>query len=71
MLVGMMKFGTESGRTLYDDRFYSGHPMMWGWGDGGSFLWIHAFLGLITWALVIAVLFALARWLWKKGDRVK
>lgn len=37
-------------------------PGMMGYGGVGSVF------GLVTWILVIAVLFALARWLWMKGD---
>jgi hypothetical protein len=45
---------------------WSNHPMMMGWGGNG--IWIYSILSLITWTLLIAVLFALLRWLWKKGD---
>lgn len=29
---------------------------------------VHYFLGVFTWLLIIAVLVALLRWLWKKGN---
>ncbi len=34
-----------------------------------SFFWLGQILGLLTWGLVIAVLLALFRWLWKKGGK--
>lgn len=36
-----------------------------------GFLWLHMILAAITWMVVIALLIALARWLWYKGDREK
>lgn len=46
--------------------------MMYGYGSmGNSFLPLAGILWLITWAVVILVLVALFRWLWKKGDKVK
>ncbi|MDO8503973.1 MAG: hypothetical protein Q7S60_04790 [bacterium] len=37
---------------------------------GGSYLWQgHLILGVVTWVLLIAVLVALFRWLWKKGNK--
>ncbi len=46
-----------------------GHPMMWWVGNNPSTFWLFGLLWLATWILVIFVLFALARWLWKKGDK--
>lgn len=43
------------------------------WGMMGNNLgaeWtVHYVLGIITWFLVICVLAALLRWLWKKGNK--
>lgn len=36
-----------------------------------GFLWFHMVLAAITWLVVLAILIALARWLWYKGDREK
>lgn len=41
-------------------------------GPSGSGFWfwqLHWILELITWILIIAVLVALFRWLWKKGEK--
>lgn len=59
----MMRYGTDGAQRSLDGRW--ANPMMYG---GGNVLYLHAVLGLITWILVIAVLIALLRWLWKKGD---
>ena len=48
----------------------SGHPMMWLAGSNPGTMWVFGVLWLITWVLLIVVLTALARWLWKKGDKV-
>lgn len=38
----------------------------------GRTLWgAHWILGLLTWVALIAVLAALTRYLWRKGDKVK
>lgn len=72
MFADMMRWGTESGQKLNDDRFFGGHHPMMGWAGGNIaafwFVWI---LWVITWILFIIVLIALARWLWKKGDKGK
>lgn len=34
-----------------------------------SMMWFASFLWLISWIAVIAVLVALARWLWKLGNK--
>lgn len=46
-----------------------GHcPMIAGFtGMGGGWMWLGSLVWLTTWVLVIAVLAALLRWLWKKG----
>lgn len=36
-----------------------------------GFLWFHMILAAITWVVVLALLIALARWFWYKGDREK
>lgn len=72
MFADMMRYGTESGQNLYDDRYFWGHhPMMWGFGNNQGAFWFFSILWLATWILVIVVLIALIRWLWKKGDKVK
>ena len=70
MFADMMRYGTESGKNLNDGRYFAGqHPMM-GWvGNNTGTFWIFGILWLITWVLVIIVMIALARWLWKKGDK--
>jgi len=52
-----------------DGNFGYGHPMMGFTGAGGA--WAFSIIWLITWLLVVAVLIALVRWLWKKGDSNK
>ena len=38
---------------------------------GGSVYWqFHWVLELVTWGLVIALMIAAFRWLWKKGDEI-
>ena len=69
MLADMMRWGTESGQQLPNERFFEGnHPMMWAGGGFGAF-WVFGILCIVTWILVIVVLIALARWLWFKGDK--
>ncbi len=72
MFADMMRWGTESGQKLPPDErlFWGNHPMMM-WGNFGGAFWIIGILWIITWILVIVVLIALIRWLWKKGDKVK
>ena len=36
-----------------------------------AFVQIHLIMGVVTWLLFIAVLVALVRLLWKKGDKIK
>lgn len=45
--------------------------MMWPYqtGLGRSFWGWHWIFELITWVLIIALLAAAVRWLWKKGDK--
>lgn len=43
-------------------------PMMFGLtGMGAGWMWLGSLIWLATWILIIAVLVALLRWLWKKG----
>lgn len=70
MFSDMMRFGTESSDKVLDDRYFRYYPMMQWFGGGTGFLF-YGFLWLVTWILVIGVLAALIRWLWKKGDKVK
>lgn len=73
LLASMMRWGASPGPNgYYDDRYWSNGPMMWGWGGQNPTLWwLHGILAVITWVLFIAVLAALLRWLWKKGDKEK
>ena len=64
LALDMMRYGTDGAQKNLDGR-WSNHPMF----ANSNFIWIHAVLGLITWLLVIAVLIALVRWLWAKGDK--
>lgn len=61
LALEMMRFGTESADRV---------PMM-GWLGDGTGIWFYALLWLVTWILIIAVLVALLRWLWKKGDGIR
>lgn len=73
LLASMMRWGASPApQGYYDDRFWSSRPMMWGWANQNPTLWwLHGILAFVTWVLVIIVLVALARWLWKKGDKVR
>lgn len=72
MFAGMMRWGAESGQRLYDGQGpWVGHPMMWWTGSSSGAFWVFGILWLVTWLLVIVVLVALVRWIWKKGDKVK
>lgn len=70
MLAQMGRYGNGPlDKDINDGGFWTNHPMMMGMGTNG--IWIYSILSLITWILLIAVLFALLRWLWKKGDKTK
>ena len=72
MFAEMMRYGTDAAQKGFDDRYFWGHhPMMWGLSNNPSVLWFFSFLWLVTWILVIVILIALARWLWKKGDKAR
>lgn len=52
------------------------HSGMMGWGSmmssvgaGDGFVWTAMILSWLTWILIIAVLVAAIRWLWKKGGK--
>lgn len=70
MILGsMMRFGTDSAGFEIDDRTgIRAHMMGWA-ANSPSVFWLHSTLALITWILIIAVLAALLRWLWKKGSK--
>jgi hypothetical protein len=73
MLVAqMMKFGSDSARRGYaDGRVWNNHPMMWANGANRGEFWIASIFCIITWVAFVAVLIALARYLWFKGDKEK
>jgi len=78
LLASMMRWGASPDpQGYYDDRFWSSRSMMWGGANQNpgkpkpDLWWLHGILAFATWILVIIVLVALARWLWKKGDKEK
>lgn len=48
---------------------WASQPMMWGIGTNPQTAWFFSLLWLVTWILVIVILIAVIRWLWRKGDR--
>ncbi|KKR57711.1 MAG: hypothetical protein UU05_C0024G0018 [Candidatus Curtissbacteria bacterium GW2011_GWA1_40_47] len=70
MFGDMMRYGASPPPQGYDNGYFWGHHPMMGWmgGNTGAF-WFFGILWLATWILVIVVLIALIRWLWKKGDK--
>lgn len=73
-LAGMMenldslnRFDNGSGRETMTNIM---KDMMWPYRTGaGRVYWqFHWILELLTWGLVIALLVAAVRWLWRKGD---
>lgn len=71
LLANMMRYGADSAQKGFeDDRLWANHQMMWA-GGNNSFVLVHLVLGLITWLALLALLIALARWLWFKGDKEK
>lgn len=48
-----------------------GHPMMLFLGNSQGALWFAGVLWFVTWLLIIAILVALLRLLWRKGEEVK
>jgi len=72
MFGDMMRYGASPLPQGYYDRYFSGyHPMMWWAGNNFGAIWAFGFLWIVTWLLVIVVLIALIRWLWKKGDKAR
>jgi len=72
MFADMMRYGASPAPQGFDDRYFWGHHPMMGWaGNNSEAFWIFGILWAVTWVLIIVVLIALARWLWKKGDKVK
>ena len=70
MFADMMRYGTDAAQRGVDDRyFWDHHSMMWGFGNNPGVFWFFSILWLVTWILVLIVLIALVRWLWKKGDK--
>jgi len=68
----MMRWSASPAPQGSDGRYFGGHhSMMWSMGNNSGALWFFGILWLITWILVIVVLVALVRWLWKKGDEEK
>jgi ABC-type uncharacterized transport system permease subunit len=47
------------------------NPMMAFVGNNQGAMWFASILWFVTWILIIAILFALFRWLWAKGDLIK
>lgn len=67
ILVPMMRFGTEAA----DIEEHGGlRNNMMGWAQTSpTFFWLHAIFSLVLGALTVAVLVALVRLLWKKGNK--
>ncbi len=42
--------------------------MGWGWGDGGPLSYLSLAFVFVIQVLLVALLLALLRWLWKKGN---
>ncbi len=71
ILAQVMRYGNQSGAATRPSSGTGVRSMM-GWaGNNPTAVFLNDLLGLITWILIIAVLFALLRVLWKKGDKVK
>ncbi len=63
MLASMMRFGTEAA-DIEERGGFRGKMM-----NSLPFFWAHAIFSLIFGVLVLAILFALLRLLWKKGNK--
>ena len=50
---------------------WSSHPMMWFAGNNQGAAWLMGTLWFITWIMIVAVLVALFRWLWRKGEEAR
>lgn len=68
---GMMRYGTDAARFADGEKVWSNHPMALWMNNNSGLFWVHGILALVTWLAVLAVLVALARWLWKKGNKEK
>lgn len=67
MRIAHMMMGEVAGETASNTWHC---PMMFGFkGTGVGWMWLSGFFWFTTWVLVIAVLIALLRWLWKGGDK--
>ncbi len=66
MLTQLSRYENGAHDKGFNGGLWATHPMMMG--SGTNSVWIFSTLTLVTWILVIAVLIALLRWLWKKGD---
>lgn len=64
------RYGPQASPPAYQggDYWYA-HPMMGFVGSNAG--WVFSIFCLVTWLLALAVLFALLRWLWFKGDNEK
>ena len=72
MLTAIMRYGPEATRGAFrGDEFGYYHPMMLWAGHGIGVFWVFGILWIITWILGVALLIAIIRWIWKKGDKVK
>lgn len=69
MIAQLSRYGNGPLDKDISGNLWANHPMMAVW--GGNAVWVYSLLSLVTWVLVIAVLVALLRWLWKKGDKTK
>ena len=69
LVANMMRYGADNalGKGAEGAQLWANHPMMWGYSSGGA-IWVWSIFCIVSWVAVIAVLIALARWLWKKGD---
>lgn len=81
-IAPMMQWGQDATKSVSPDDVNNwnnwGYGMMgrhWGLVNGmmswenGWILWVWQVLCLVTWFLVVLVLIALFRWLWKKGSK--
>ena len=63
LTLALGKWSDDSGRFMGKGMIGDGY----GYSVGG----VHIILSVVTWIIVLAVLIALARWLWLKGDKEK
>lgn len=59
--------GKVSGETT--GGIWHGSMMAGFTGMGGGWMWLGGIFWLVTWVLMVAVLVALLRWLWRKGNK--